>query len=98
MNQVYFYIKSAGNSIYDIYSLNPFMNQVYFYRLARKSKRPPLALCLNPFMNQVYFYHRATLIGTGSPRLNPFMNQVYFYGFHFYAISNCLCKRVLIPL
>ena len=34
--------------------LNPFMNQVYFYKLARE--RCGYILGLNPFMNQVYFY------------------------------------------
>ena len=37
-------------------SLNPFMNQVYFY-LDRPALKDKIAAdSLNPFMNQVYFY------------------------------------------
>ena len=38
------------------YRLNPFMNQVYFYRV-KDDRDQRLQICgLNPFMNQVYFY------------------------------------------
>ena len=60
--------------------LNPFMNQVYFYRgEARTGARPSPRL--NPFMNQVYFYRflRQFHKRSGTTGLNPFMNQVYFY-------------------
>ena len=37
-------------------SLNPFMNQVYFYREALLAIARADCPGLNPFMNQVYFY------------------------------------------
>ena len=57
MNQVYFYCE-AVNDISGIHRsrLNPFMNQVYFYRSLWLPHQRYL-LGLNPFMNQVYFYY-----------------------------------------
>ena len=40
-------------------SLNPFMNQVYFYFKNLFTMWGTICLRLNPFMNQVYFYSRA---------------------------------------
>ena len=37
-------------------SLNPFMNQVYFYKELLETIAHDWHMCLNPFMNQVYFY------------------------------------------
>ena len=37
-------------------TLNPFMNQVYFYEQSFRARGPALDRALNPFMNQVYFY------------------------------------------
>ena len=39
-----------------ILSLNPFMNQVYFYLSPIIAISRRWRWCLNPFMNQVYFY------------------------------------------
>ena len=60
--------------------LNPFENQVYFYRGAGCEDEGDAA-CLNPFENQVYFYWIDFLSYVRIDRrcLNPFENQVYFY-------------------
>ena len=81
MNQVYFYgafLRHRKGLCRG--SLNPFMNQVYFYTVIDFGKELRAA-CLNPFMNQVYFYTlaTATLPAPTPQSLNPFMNQVYFY-------------------
>ena len=41
--------------------LNPFMNQVYFYRRVTPPEQNREEKSLNPFMNQVYFYARERL-------------------------------------
>ena len=41
--------------------LNPFMNQVYFYRERALSMHMATSMSLNPFMNQVYFYTKYAL-------------------------------------
>ena len=58
MNQVYFYVKMQhGIDPTRRRSLNPFMNQVYFYPPACQGAFPAgRGARLNPFMNQVYFY------------------------------------------
>ena len=61
---------------------NPFMNQVYFYRVFAYGLKSVLKRYgLNPFMNQVYFYTVKKLLKMigNLMCLNPFMNQVYFY-------------------
>ena len=81
MNQVYFYRRCLLTSSLPAKSLNPFMNQVYFYGCASQGQYIQGRTSLNPFMNQVYFYQAVKLVRTGgnAASLNPFMNQVYFY-------------------
>ena len=43
-------------------SLNPFENQVYFYRKLADDMAREAWGCLNPFENQVYFYLFAALV------------------------------------
>ena len=62
MNQVYFYIALPEPIAYGMQCLNPFMNQVYFYRSGTRHDRERTKTCLNPFMNQVYFYTQKQLI------------------------------------
>ena len=48
-------------------SLNPFMNQVYFYILNWRLICGKSVQGLNPFMNQVYFYRGSILLTLPKP-------------------------------
>ena len=61
-------------------SLNPFSNQVHFYK-GTGDWSGVRRTCLNPFSNQVHFYGLNTTLQSTCFvwRLNPFSNQVHFY-------------------
>ena len=65
MNQVYFYELFQCHKAHRRRCLNPFMNQVYFYKQDGFTHCFGNLYGLNPFMNQVYFYNgpqRASII------------------------------------
>ena len=49
-----------------LYSLNPFMNQVFFYKAPWEKERRKAVAGLNPFMNQVFFYRRPPKAAPGA--------------------------------
>ena len=98
MNQVYFYAPPWKPFSSILKSLNPFMNQVYFYQFLRGRTYAKNQGRLNPFMNQVYFYITTSALPSSHiQRLNPFMNQVYFYT-KGEATNELVLVSVLIPL